>query len=854
MRICDGPGPFWNPDLFFNIGSFYLVLKVNHYICDKNITHTKMKNIYTLLLSSTLAFLASTSTSMADPSRGLWACQTVKNDNVFVSWRMRGTDAPKSTTYKLYADGKLVKEFTDRTNTMLSKSYANSTFSVEVYDKNGEMIDSQEGVKCDGNFFHQVKLSRPQPYQMNNTSITYTPNDCSSFDMDGDGEQEIIVKWEPSNAGETAKQTGPQILDCYKLNGQRLWRIDFGPNVLAGCRFTFLCYDFDGDGYGELIAKTAQGSKDATGNFLSKGVAQGANHNASSVNSAGVITDGGKEWITCFDGRTGKELATVDYWPYFNIQRDWADPREGKSDGNQYGHRGNWMKACVAFLDVNGNPKPCAVTTRGIYGYSYAAAYTWDGNNLQQLWKHTSDQLDQGIYGEGAHSITCGDVDGDGFDEIIVGAAALDHDGKLLWRTGYGHGDATHLGEFDPNHDGMEYFMITEGENAPYDGVLLDARTGKVLRGKNQTGGDTGRGIVFDCDDQYDGAEAFVWSNAYLFSVTTGKDIAEWHTGSTKSSSINFCIYWDGDLLREYHDRSHIDKWNSKTKTWDRVIDVWRYGGGANNNNSTKYNPCLQCDLYGDWREEAVYWAESGNDCYLNIYTTTTESQYKLPWLRDDHVYDMAIAWQNCGYNQPPHLGYSPVDYYKNLANMKEPASLVKKGDGEASQEVTQGEEIVPFYYTFDNASSVEVISLPAGINYTVEGNSVSISGVASDQPGEYVYAIIAKGEGGDASKTGKFIIHEGTGVSMVEAEDGCLSICPNPMTETTEVTVNLPAKQQVDWEIIDMLGVRRQGGTFFVEQRPVRFSIDRNAMESGSYLLIITTRDKNYQGVLMVK
>ena len=158
-----------------------------------------MKNIYTLLLSSMMAVVANIPSATADASRGLWACQTVNNDNVFVSWRMRGTDAPKSTTYKLYADGKLVKEFTDRTNTMLSKSYANSTFSVEVYDKNGEMIDSQEGVKCDGNFFHQVKLSRPQPYQMNNTSITYTPNDCSSFDMDGDGEQEIIVKWEPSN-------------------------------------------------------------------------------------------------------------------------------------------------------------------------------------------------------------------------------------------------------------------------------------------------------------------------------------------------------------------------------------------------------------------------------------------------------------------------------------------------------------------------------------------------------------------------------------------------------------------------------------------------------------------------------
>ena len=351
------------------------------------------------------------------------------------------------------------------------------------------------------------------------------------------------------------------------------------------------------------------------------------------------------------------------------------------------------------------------------------------------------------------------------------------------------------------------------------------------------------------------------WSDENLFTCK-GRNIAAWHTGSTKSSSINYRIFWDGDLLEESYDRGHVDKWNMSSKTWDRVhifgyniyVDGVKVEYAANTNNATKYNPCLQADIVGDWREEAIFWTSVNNKYFLTIYSSTIESPYKLPWLRDDHVYDMAIAWQNCGYNQPPHLGYSPLEYYRNLAKMKEPASLVKKGEGEASQEVTQGEEIVPFYYTFDNASSVEVISLPAGINYTVEGNSVSISGVASDQPGEYVYAIIAKGEGGDASKTGKFIIREGTGVSMVEAEDGCLSICPNPMTETTEVTVNLPAKQQVDWEIIDMLGVRRQSGTFFMEQSPVRFSIDRNTLENGSYLLNVTVDGKRHQRSLMVK
>lgn len=598
--------------------------------------------------------------------RGLWACKTVNERNVFVSWRMLATDDPLHTTYKLYANNNLVKTLTDRTNTLLSTSYANATFRLEVLDASGNVTDQQDGVKCESKFYHHIPLTYPGDYTMpGGATVTYTPNDCSAYDMDGDGEQEIIMKWEPSNAGSETTATGPQIIDCYKLDGTRLWSINLGPNIIAGCRVTFLCYDFDGDGRGELITKTAQGTKDATGKYLSKGSAAGADHTKSSINSSGVITNGGKEWLTCFDGVTGQELATTDYWPLFDIRSNWDD-RSNKKDGASYGHRGNWFKGCVAFLDVNGQPTPCAVTVRGIYTYSYAAAYSWDGTNLNVLWKHTSDKMGQGIYGEGAHSISVADLDGDGFDEIMVGAAALDHDGTLLWRTGLGHGDATHVGEFDPDNEGLEVYIITEGTNVEYDAALLDGKTGRVLVGMPQTGGDTARGLILDCDERYLGAEFMEWSNANLISAN-GVEIAPWHVGTTSSSSLNYAIYWDGDLLREYHDRSHVDKWNSKTQSWDRTLTIYSYGYGASTINGSKYNPNLQCDLYGDWREEAVYWAQNGNTFYLTIFAPTVESKYMLPWLREDHTYDMAIAWQNCGYNQPPHLGYSPVTYIEEL-------------------------------------------------------------------------------------------------------------------------------------------------------------------------------------------
>lgn len=726
-----------------------------------------MKNIITTFLVSFSLLAFNINVIFAEGgSRGLWASKSQDGKSVFVSWRMRSTDAPKSTTYKLFADGNLVSTLTDKTNVQLSTQYQNSTFSLEVYDNSGNKIDSQTGVKCTQYDYHPIQLNHPGTYNLSGGTVTYSPYDCSAYDMDGDGEQEIIMCWE-GGTGALATATAPPILDCIKLDGTLLWRINLGPNVLAGCRFTFLCYDFDGDGYGELIVKTAQGSKDATGNFLSKGAAAGANHYASSINGAGVITDAGKEWITCFDGRTGKELATVDYWPYFNIQNDWDD-RSGNYDRNDYGHRGNWFKGCVAFLNVDGKPKPCAVTNRGIYTYSYAAAYTWDGTNLSTLWRHTSDRSGQGIYGQGAHSITCGDVDNDGFDEIIVGAACLDHDGKLLWRTGLGHGDATHLGEFDPTHEGLEYFMITEESNVSYNSALLDAKTGRVLAGRPQTGGDTGRGMILDCDDRYEGAEYFDWSDEQMFSCKD-QAIALWHVGSTNSSSINFRIFFDGDLYEEYTDRGHVDSWNSGQKTWERVyvfgynniIDGTKVQWAANTNNDTKYNCCLQADIIGDWREESIFWTKVNGKYFLTIYPTTIPSDYKLPWLRDDHIYDMAVAWQNCGYNQPPHLGYSPVEYYKQLSKVTPPASLTKHGEGSSSQSVRKGDPIVNFSYSWENATGVTVSGLPNGVTYSINNaeKTVYISGVANDNAGDYNFVVTTVGNDENTVKNGVITI-----------------------------------------------------------------------------------------------
>lgn len=652
-----------------------------------------MKIYRTLSFALCAAGMSMSVSAQTAPNRGLHASVSEQQDQVFVSWRMRKTDAA-NTHYLLYANDQLVTDLTDKTNVQLPLSYLGATFRLEVKDATGRVLETQDKVHTDHAFFRDIHLQAPEDTR--HLGAIYTPNDASACDMDGDGEEEIILKWDPSNAHDNAHrgQTSPTYIDCYKLSGRRLWRINLGPNIRSGAHYTqFMCYDYDGDGRGEMIVKTAPGTTDGRGQLLSKGIAQDAKHNYTYYDENGMIATG-PEWLTCFDGRTGEELMTTDYWPHFDIHSDW-DHRSNNVDGADKANRGCRFKACVAVLPVNGQARPCAVMNRGYYTYSYFGAYSWDGTSLSLVWQHSSDQPGQGTFGEGAHSLSVGDVDADGYDEIVVGAACIDHDGKTLWRTGLGHGDALHLGEFDPKNPGLEVYRVTEDETA-YDACMMDARTGKILCSLPCKGGDVGRGTILDCDPRYPGAEFLARTYPALYTCD-GKPIAPWKNGAINNH--NFRIFWDGDLLEEYHDHRFVSKWNTQTNAWDMVTDMRNYG--AHSCNGTKDVPCIQSDLYGDWREEVVYYVIDGEDpeemlarenrprgqrgpqagqqgprngqggqpwrmeqpsFSLRIFSTTIPTEHKLPWLRDDHVYDMSIAWQNCSYNQPPHLGYNPAE------------------------------------------------------------------------------------------------------------------------------------------------------------------------------------------------
>jgi len=631
-------------------------------------------------------------------NRGLIAPKVASG--VFVNWRMRSYDIPGETQYKLYRGSDLITTLKSKTNYLDSKGKVGTIYTLEVCDAEGNVLESQTE-KAWSNQYLAIPLAAA-PTDTKGTGATYTPNDAQTYDMDGDGEQEIVFRWEPSNVKDAASNgvTGAVWLECIKLDGTQLWRINLGQNIWASQHtVSFLCYDFDGDGRGELICKTAPGTIDGEGNYV---LLAGDDAKANYGNNDKPTS--GPEYVTVFEGKTGKELSTINYWPAY---------KDGKSYGDSKKNRSFRFNTTLARLDVNGVPTHCAVLNRGYYAQAYYQAVTFDGTDLKQLWRAEFTTSGKGMYSEGYHTLQSADVDNDGFDEIIVGSAVMDHDGKALWRTGDGHGDALHVGDFDWDNEGLEIYSVKESKTGTYTQTLRDARTGKLLWGTNRTESvDTGRGLIGDFDDKHEGAECFCSSNENMFD-SKGKAITPWHVGTTSSSSINFRIYWDGDLYDEYHDRSHFDKWSSSGLSWGTTSFRYNIGPGCSTINGTKYVPNLQADIFGDWREEVIYWYsidESKGLYGLNLITTGDATSYALPYLRDDPVYDNAIAWQNTTYNQPPHLGFSPT---RNLKLYGKPWIASKEA---AIQNVVRcNEEVSARYDLNGRITQAQGLSVKAG-------------------------------------------------------------------------------------------------------------------------------------------
>ena len=663
------------------------------------LSYCKLALLFVLFTCTSNAFSASRQMEYLD--RGVVAVKV--NNGVYVSWRFLGTD-DQSTGFNIYRDGKKVNDapISTKTNYIDAAGTTNSKYVVKAVF-GGKEIDASQAVTPWGQQYKTLTLKRP--------GTNYAANDMSVGDVDGDGQYELFVKWYPDNAKDNSQsgKTDNTLIDCYKLDGTFLWRINLGINIRSGAHYTqFQVYDYDGDGKCEMVCKTAPGTKDGNGKNVIMG---NDNPNADYRNGNGYVLDG-PEYLTIFDGATGAEINTVAYTPARGKVGDWGDT---------YGNRVDRFNACTAYLD---GVHPSIVMCRGYYTRSTLAAYDFVDKKLVLRWYHNSDKKEQGAYGEGNHNVSVADVDGDGKDEIIYGSACIDDDGKLYYRTGYGHGDAMHVSDLDPDHAGMEGWFVHEDKGSAYGYELRDLKTGKVIFGK-KTGTDNGRGMAADIDAKHRGFEMWSSSDESVFDCK-GKSI------STKKPSVNFRIYWDGDLQDELLDGTKCDKWNGNGT--DRLIT---FKGNACN--GTKNNPCLSADLFGDWREEVIY--HDGDKIY--IYTTTIESKYRLFTLMHDPVYRCGVAWQNTSYNQPPHLGFYIGDGVENIKQPdiycagegpQVPKNPTLNVSGNLNQEVFANEPIQPITFSFGgSATGIKFNNLPAGLTVEENGNSYTLSGTTTE-------------------------------------------------------------------------------------------------------------------------
>lgn len=569
--------------------------------------------------------------------RGLCAAYT--GSGMLVSWRSLATD-PENTTFKLYKNGALEAEIAaaDATTYLAAGATATDVFTLDTYfdgmlgeKANSALVLSTKNSGQSGAYM-DITLEKPADQTMpDGTTCTYTPNDASVGDADGDGEYEIYLKWDPSNSKDNANDgyTGTVFIDCYKLDGTRLFRIDLGKNIRAGAHYTqFMVYDFDGDGKSELICKTADGTVDGKGKTIGSA-------SADYRSTAGRILSG-PEYLTLFDGYTGEALDTIDY-----------EPGRGSDHtqwGDNYGNRVDRFLAGVAYLD---GQTPSAIFARGYYTRTGIAAYDVKDNKLVKKWLFdTGHDSSNAYYGQGNHSLIVMDVDADGKDEILYGSCCIDDNGKGLWSTKLGHGDCMQAGDLIPERPGLEVFQVHEHI---YCAEIHDAKTGEIIW-RVDGSDDVGRGIGFNFDASNPGMEftSVTDSVVYGYNPSSGKVESRGYSWSNVTKwGMNSAVWYDGDLEREVLDRTMVDGYNK-----GRLFT----GDGASYNNYSKSNACITADIFGDWREELIFYANGGTT--LRIFGTTHDTDIKLFTLMHDSQYRTGVAIENVGYNQAPNTSF----------------------------------------------------------------------------------------------------------------------------------------------------------------------------------------------------
>lgn len=611
-----------------------------------------MKKLLLAIVASCCALTMSAQRTTDQLDRGLVAMKS--GTGVYLSWRIQASEY-YDVTYNVYRDGTKVNEdplsvsnYTDRSGS------ATSTYTIKPVVKGVEQ-EACAPASVWGSSYKEIQLTHQ------GIKSTLVPNDACCADVDGDGELEILMKFD--NQDEIAQsypKDGPvvngtstkeySIFEIFKQNGTRLWWVNCGPNMgdFQNNEQNIVGYDWDQDGKAEVVMRLLEGSSihmaDGTVYTIGANGQNGTswyNFRAATGGGTNWFMHDGKEFLVYCNGETGEIYHIMDF-PLARLESGETDLNKAWGDG--YGHRSNKFFFGAPYLDGR---KPSIFLARGIYTRHKMAALDVnpDTHKLSLRWKWYNNT--NGPWkGQGYHNYAIADVDWDGRDEIVFGSMVIDDNGKGLSTTGFGHGDAQHCGDLNPYVHGQEQFCCNEdSEGFNY----RDATTSKVYAASLHVGKDVGRAMAGNFTESFPGGLGTAWGDP-ISTVTNAPVEGLIATGVNS----NFRIYWDGDLVSEtfnYLNGKNTEGCIAKYGSWTPIYTC----AGSLTNNDTKGTPCYQGDILGDWREEIIMRTANNN---IRIYSTPTSTTYRIPSLWYDHQYRNAMVWQMCGYNQPPHTSF----------------------------------------------------------------------------------------------------------------------------------------------------------------------------------------------------
>ena len=642
---------------------------------------------------------------------------------VLVQWRITGPEYAANASYNLYRGADLIQSGLTVSNFVDTQNNGEG-YTVAAVINGVEQKRSPAAPPLANPFFAIPVRAIDGAYDK------YEINDASVGDLDGDGEYEIVIKRLSMDA--TPSATTYHYLEAYKLDGTFMWAVNLGPNMINKVEVNFLVYDLDGDGKAEVATRTSDGFTDGAGNYVGDRDKDGQiSYRATAALNSSYYRIDGPDYISIFDGTTGKEVA----WDWY-IDREpmsqWGTP--GMND-SQLSHRATKCMWSVAFLD---GVTPSFVISRGVYHRIKLEAWDYKNGTLSKKWAFDTDPngVASSYTGSGFHNFIVGDVDGDQRDEIMFGSMAVDEYGKGMYSTGFGHGDAQHLADINPDKAGLEHFSCLEGANgSTVPGLSLRNATTGDIQWSLKASGDIGRCIIADIDENHKGYEFWGSEGSGIFNSQGTLISTAQPTTAGNGATYNFGIWWDGDVMRELLDRTVITKWNAGKQTTDRVATLYNIAS-ISDNNGTKSNPTLMADILGDWREEVIF--RKSDNTGMIVFVTPFSTQQKMYTLMHDPNYRTAISWQQNSYNQPPNLGFyfgvgmsappapnisivSPTSISLTAPTDKASSKLGEKVGLTAQATAAQGSASVTFYATEKATMTMTALGTDTEAPYQLE-------------------------------------------------------------------------------------------------------------------------------------